>query len=150
MKNYSSTPIIGQSEPTKGIKALIKVLAPSDSTVLITGESGTGKELIAQALHAQGPRHKGPFVPINCGAIPRDLIESELFGHRKGAFTGAFADRLGRIELAHGGTLFLDEVGDLPLDVQVNFVWAARSFLVGMADPGRDGDVDRSGPSAEP
>ena len=122
MKTFSATPIIGQSEPTRGIKALIKTLAPSDSTVLITGESGTGKELIAQALHAPAPRHKGPFVPINCGAIPRDLIESELFGHRKGAFTGAFADRLGRFELAQGGTIFLDEVGDLPLDMQVKLL----------------------------
>ncbi len=122
MKTFTATPIIGQSDPTRGVKALIKTLAPSDSTVLITGESGTGKELIAQALHAQGQRHKGPFVPINCGAIPRDLIESELFGHRKGAFTGAFNDRLGRFELAQGGTIFLDEVGDLPLDMQVKLL----------------------------
>lgn len=142
MKNYSSTPIIGQSEPTKGIKALIKVLAPSDSTVLITGESGTGKELIAQALHAQGPRHKGPFVPINCGAIPRDLIESELFGHRKGAFTGAFADRLGRIELAHGGTLFLDEVGDLPLDVQVKLLRVLQERCILPVGAAREIPVD--------
>jgi sigma-54 specific flagellar transcriptional regulator A len=97
-------------------------LAASSSTALVTGESGTGKELVAQALHAQGPRASGPFVPINCGAIPRELIESELFGHRKGAFTGAVADRLGRFELAHGGTLFLDEIGDLPMDMQVKLL----------------------------
>ncbi len=142
MKTFSATPIIGQSEPTRGIKALIKTLAPSDSTVLITGESGTGKELIAQALHAQGPRHKGPFVPINCGAIPRDLIESELFGHRKGAFTGAFADRLGRFELAQGGTIFLDEVGDLPLDMQVKLLRVLQERTVLPVGAVRDVEVD--------
>jgi sigma-54 specific flagellar transcriptional regulator A len=104
------------------LRELIQTLAASSSTALVTGESGTGKELVAQALHAQGPRAGGPFVPINCGAIPRELIESELFGHRKGAFTGAVADRLGRFELAHGGTLFLDEIGDLPMDMQVKLL----------------------------
>jgi sigma-54 specific flagellar transcriptional regulator A len=104
------------------LRELIQTLAASSSTALVTGESGTGKELVAQALHAQGPRASGPFVPINCGAIPRELIESELFGHRKGAFTGAVADRLGRFELAHGGTLFLDEIGDLPMDMQVKLL----------------------------
>ncbi len=102
------TPIVGKSEPTQALLALVKVLAGSNSTVLITGESGTGKELVAQALHRQSPRKHAPFVPINCGAIPRDLLESELFGHRKGAFTGAVSDRIGRFEMAHGGTLFLD------------------------------------------
>lgn len=142
MKTFSATPIIGQSEATRGIKALIKTLAPSDSTVLITGESGTGKELIAQALHAQGNRHKGPFVPINCGAIPRDLIESELFGHRKGAFTGAFADRLGRFELAQGGTIFLDEVGDLPLDMQVKLLRVLQERTILPVGAAREIEVD--------
>ena len=122
MQSLSSTPIIGKSAPTQALLSLIKVLANSHSTVLVTGESGTGKELVAQALHRQSPRRKGPFVPINCGAIPKDLLESELFGHRKGAFTGAFADRLGRFEMADGGTLFLDEIGDLPLDMQVKLL----------------------------
>ena len=94
MQSLSSTPIIGRSAPTQALLSLIKVLANSHSTVLVTGESGTGKELVAQALHRQSPRRKGPFVPINCGAIPKDLLESELFGHRKGAFTGAVADRM--------------------------------------------------------
>jgi sigma-54 specific flagellar transcriptional regulator A len=115
-------PLIGQSEAMRSTRALIQTLAPSLSSVLIHGESGTGKELIAQALHAQGPRKAGPFVPINCGAIPRELLESELFGHRKGAFTGAVGERMGRFEMANGGTIFLDEIGDLPLDMQVKLL----------------------------
>jgi sigma-54 specific flagellar transcriptional regulator A len=115
-------PLIGQSQAMRDTRALIKTLAPSLSSVLIQGESGTGKELIAQALHAQGPRRSGPFVPINCGAIPRELLESELFGHRKGAFTGAVGERMGRFEMANGGTIFLDEIGDLPLDMQVKLL----------------------------
>ena len=118
----SPTPIIGKSAHTRTLLDLIKVLAGSNSTVLITGESGTGKELVAQALHRHSPRRQSPFVPINCGAIPKDLLESELFGHRKGAFTGAVSDRVGRFEMAHGGTLFLDEIGDLPLDMQVKLL----------------------------
>ena len=122
MKVTLKPQILGPSRATQFLRELIQTLSTSSSTALVTGESGTGKELVAQALHAQGPRSAGPFVPINCGAIPRDLIESELFGHRKGAFTGAVADRLGRFELAHGGTLFLDEIGDLPMDMQVKLL----------------------------
>lgn len=122
MKPHSKPHIIGDSQATVFLRSLIKTLSASSSTALITGESGTGKELVAQSLHVQGPRAGGPFVPINCGAIPRELIESELFGHRKGSFTGAFSDRLGRFELAHGGTLFLDEIGDLPMDMQVKLL----------------------------
>ncbi|MEY4713430.1 MAG: Nitrogen assimilation regulatory protein [Pseudomonadota bacterium] len=118
----SATPIIGTSAHTRTLLDLIKVLAGSNSTVLITGESGTGKELVAQALHRQSQRRQAAFVPINCGAIPKDLLESELFGHRKGAFTGAVSDRVGRFEMANGGTLFLDEIGDLPLDMQVKLL----------------------------
>jgi sigma-54 specific flagellar transcriptional regulator A len=114
--------LMGASPETVALRALISTLAESNSTVLVTGESGTGKEVVARALHLTGARARGPFVPINCGAIPRELIESELFGHRKGAFTGAVSDRMGRFELAQGGTLFLDEIGDLPLDLQVKLL----------------------------
>ena len=92
------------------------------ATALITGESGTGKELVARALHDQSDRSQANFVPINCAAIPTGLVESELFGHRKGSFTGAMTDRIGRFELAHGGTIFLDEIGDLSLDMQVKLL----------------------------
>jgi sigma-54 specific flagellar transcriptional regulator A len=114
--------MIGQSTAIELVRDMIGTLAGSSSTVLITGESGTGKELAAQALHVQGQRRTSQFVPINCGAIPKDLIESELFGHIKGAYTGALTDRRGRFEMADGGTLFLDEVGELPLDMQVKLL----------------------------
>ncbi len=104
------------------MRDLVARVADSMSTVLVTGESGTGKELVARALHDESLRRAGNFVPINCAAIPKDLLESELFGHRKGAFTGAVADRIGRFELAHGGTIFLDEIGDLSLDMQVKLL----------------------------
>src|SRR5205823_6856959 len=94
----------------------------TDATVLCEGESGTGKELVARAVHSHSPRKSGPFVAINCGAIPETLLESELFGHEKGSFTGAHAQRKGRIEMAVGGTLFLDEIGELPLQLQVKLL----------------------------
>jgi len=97
-------------------------VAPSPTTVLITGESGTGKELVARALHQQSDRAAGPFITVNCGAIPENLFESELFGHERGAFTGAVQSKPGRFELAHGGTLLLDEVGELPADMQVKLL----------------------------
>jgi sigma-54 specific flagellar transcriptional regulator A len=113
---------IGGSACAQSLRSMLATIARSASTVLITGESGTGKELLARALHEQSERAGNLFVPINCAAIPRELLESELFGHRKGAFTGAVADRVGRFELAHGGTLFLDEIGDMPMDMQVKLL----------------------------
>lgn len=113
---------IGENPKIQAIRKIIQQVAPRDVTVLITGDSGTGKELVARALHQNSPRHDKPFVPLNCGAIPADLLESELFGHEKGAFTGAVSSRAGRFELADGGTLFLDEIGDMPLPMQVKLL----------------------------
>ena len=118
----SLTSIIGRSQKIQDLKALINQIGPSHSTVLISGDSGTGKELIAKALHACSDRAGQAFVPVNCGAIPRDLLESELFGHQKGSFTGAISDRKGRFELANNGTIFLDEIGDMSLDLQVKLL----------------------------
>jgi len=114
--------IIGSSRLLKSVMEQIAVVAPTDSTVLIQGETGTGKELVAQAIHDTSPRRNGPLVKMNCAAIPASLIESELFGHERGAFTGALTQRIGRFEAANGGTLFLDEIGDLALDLQVKLL----------------------------
>jgi formate hydrogenlyase transcriptional activator len=114
--------IIGQSAPLKQVLQQIEIVAPTDSTVLIQGETGTGKELIARAIHNVSARRARTFVKVNCAAIPTGLLESELFGHEKGAFTGAIAQKIGRFELANGGTLFLDEVGDIPLELQSKFL----------------------------
>ena len=111
--------IVGTSPALKSVLSRISKVAPSDSTVLITGETGTGKELVARAIHRRSNRASRAFVSVNCAAIPRDLIASELFGHEKGAFTGATQQRLGRFELANGGTIFLDEVGELPAETQI-------------------------------
>jgi PAS domain S-box-containing protein len=111
--------IVGTSKPLNAVLSRVSKVAPIDSTVLIAGETGTGKELVARAIHRRSARSAGPFVSVNCAAVPRDLIASELFGHEKGAFTGATQRRLGRFELAHGGTIFLDEVGELPMETQV-------------------------------
>ncbi len=142
MNTPSSTPIIGHSSAMQALRRLVQTIAVSSSTTLVTGESGTGKELVAQALHLQGPRAQGRFVPINCGAIPRELIESELFGHRKGAFTGAVVDRIGRFELAHGGTLFLDEIGDLPMDMQVKLLRVLQERCILPVGASREVAVD--------
>jgi len=114
--------IVAVSPAMQAVVASVAKLAQSNSTVLITGESGTGKELVARALHRQSPRRTSHFVPINCGAIPETLLESELFGHRKGAFTGAMTDKKGLLEEAHGGVLFLDEVGEMPVSMQVRLL----------------------------
>jgi two-component system NtrC family response regulator len=114
--------LIGASEAMQQVFTAVRKLAATEAAVLILGESGTGKGLVARAIHRLGPRAEGPFVAINCGAIPENLLESELFGHEKGSFTGAHAQRKGRIELAHGGTLFLDEIGELPLPLQVKLL----------------------------
>jgi len=114
--------LLGDSRPIRDLRKLLSKLAPTESPVLIRGESGTGKELVARTLHRQSQRREKPFVPINCGAIPEHLIQSELFGHEKGAFTGAHQRKIGRIEAANGGTLFLDEIGDLPLELQANLL----------------------------
>ncbi|TMQ70763.1 MAG: response regulator, partial [Candidatus Eisenbacteria bacterium] len=114
--------LIGESEPMRKVFALVQRVASTDATVLVVGENGTGKELVAHAIHEASPRRTGPFVPIHCGAIPETLIESELFGHERGAFTDAHRQRDGKLELAEGGTVFLDEIGDLPLLVQVKLL----------------------------
>jgi DNA-binding NtrC family response regulator len=114
--------LVGQSAAIRQIYAVVEKVANTPSTVLITGESGTGKELIARALHENSSRHAGPFIKINCAAIPKTLMESELFGYEKGAFTGAVGAKPGRFELAHGGTLFLDEIGEIPVEMQVKLL----------------------------
>ena len=122
--------LVGRSDPIQRVRHMMGQVANTEVSVLITGESGTGKEVVARNLHLNSARADKPFVPINCGAIPRELLESELFGHEKGAFTGAISSRVGRFELADGGTLFLDEIGDMPLTMQVKLlrVLQERSF----------------------
>jgi DNA-binding NtrC family response regulator len=130
--------LLGESRPIRELRKLLSKLAPTESPVLIRGESGTGKELVARTLHQQSHRKGKPFVAINCGAIPEHLIQSELFGHEKGAFTGAHQRKIGRIEAANGGTLFLDEIGDLPLELQANllrFLQEKHIERVGGRDP---------------
>lgn len=114
--------IVGSSQALRGVLEQVRTVAPADSTVLIEGETGTGKELIANAIHAHSPRRNRPFIKLNCAAIPLDLLESELFGHEKGAFTGAVMQKLGRFEMADGGTLFLDEIGDISLHLQTKLL----------------------------
>ncbi len=114
--------LVGSSEAMTELRGFIARVAPYDVTILIRGESGTGKELVAHAIHGQSKRRRGPFIPLDCAALPETLVESELFGHERGAFTGATQRRLGRFELAHGGTLFLDEIGNLPLSTQMKLL----------------------------
>jgi len=132
MKNVGS--LVGQSNSFRHVIGLAREVAPTPSTVFITGETGTGKELIAQAIHDWSPRHSKPMVRVNCAAFPAGLVESELFGHERGAFTGADRAREGRFELAHGGTLFLDEIGEMPLETQAKLLRVLQ-----------DGTIDRLG-----
>ncbi|ROQ89870.1 sigma-54-dependent transcriptional regulator [Desulfosoma caldarium] len=127
-EQYHFDNIVGKSEPMEKVYALIRKVAPTKATVLITGESGTGKELIARAIHYNSPRKNGPFISINCGALPENLLESELFGHERGAFTGAIGLRKGRFELAHGGTLFLDEISEMSPPLQVKLLRALQEM----------------------
>src|SRR5262245_40765314 len=110
--------IVGDSAALRHLLHQVEIVAPTDATVLLLGETGTGKELVARAIHAASERSHRPFIKVSCAAIPSGLLESELFGHERGAFTGAVAQRIGRFELADGGTLFLDEVGEIPLELQ--------------------------------
>lgn len=121
-QRYNFSGLIGDSIKMQRVYELIEKVADTDSTILITGESGTGKELVARTIHYNSSRADGPFVPLNCAAIPRDLLESELFGHEKGAFTGAINTRIGRFELANNGTLFLDEIGELDPSLQIKLL----------------------------
>lgn len=124
------THIIGISDEMQQVFSIVRRVAGSEATVLVTGESGTGKELIAKAIHHGSDRGQGPFIPVNCAAIPAELLESELFGHVKGAFTGAVKDRKGKFEMADGGTLFLDEVGELPLELQPKLLRALQELEI--------------------
>ncbi len=129
-KEFSFQNIIGNSSAMHHVFDLIKRVSQAPTNILITGESGTGKEVIAKAIHYNGPLKDKPFVTINCGAIPENLMESEMFGHKKGSFTGAIADKQGLFEVADGGTLFLDEVGELPLSIQVKMLRALQERIV--------------------
>ncbi|MDQ8154464.1 MAG: sigma-54 dependent transcriptional regulator [Gemmatimonadota bacterium] len=134
--------LVGDSMALRSVRELIARVAPTDARVLITGESGTGKELVAAAIHAESTRREKPFVRVNCAAIPRDLVESEMFGHERGAFTGATERRLGRFELAHTGTLFLDEVGDLGPEAQSKLLRAIEAREIERVGGGRSIKVD--------
>ena len=134
--------LVGTSSAIEHVRQLIAQVAPTDARVLILGESGTGKELVANAIHRYSPRARGPFVSVNCAAIPRDLVESEMFGHERGAFTGATDRRIGRFELAHRGTLFLDEVGDLGAEAQAKLLRAIEAKEIERVGGGKPVRVD--------
>ena len=145
-------PFIGRSPAMQGVYRMITRVLRNDLTVLVTGESGTGKELVAQAIHDLGARKTGPFVAVNAAAIPHDLIESELFGHERGAFTGAVSQSIGKFEQANGGTLFLDEIGDMPIEAQTRLLRALQSGRIrrvgGSHGRIRRPDIRRSEPAA--
>ena len=134
--------LTGQSEQMRSVYQLIEAVAPSTASVIILGESGTGKELVARALHNKSDREKGPFFALNCAALPKDILENELFGHEKGAFTGSTNEKQGAFELAHGGTIFLDEVAEMPTDIQVKLLRALESRQVRRLGGKREISVD--------
>ena len=142
MSTRTGTQIIGQAPSMDRLRELIMRVARSQAPVHISGESGTGKELVARMIHASGPRADGPFVPVNCGAIPSELMESEFFGHKRGSFTGAVADKQGLMPSAEGGTLFLDEVADLPLHMQVKLLRVIQEKTVRPIGEQRESPID--------
>jgi len=142
VKEYSFQNMVGNSEPMHKIFDLVKRVSQAPSNVLVMGESGTGKEVIAKAIHYNGPLKDNPFVSVNCGAIPEALMESEMFGHKKGSFTSAFSDKQGLFEVADSGTLFLDEVGELPLNIQVKLLRAIQERMVRRVGANEDTSVD--------
>jgi two-component system response regulator PilR (NtrC family) len=141
-KRRTRLTLLGDSKPMQQLRQMIAKVARSQAPVHISGDSGTGKELVARLIHESGPRGDGPFVPVNCGAIPTELMESELFGHKKGSFTGAVADKEGLIRSAEGGTLFLDEVADLPLHMQVKLLRVIQEKAVRPVGETREVPVD--------
>jgi two-component system response regulator PilR (NtrC family) len=134
--------LLGDSPPMQTLRDMIDKVARSQAPVHISGESGTGKELVARLIHDTGPRSEGPFVPVNCGAIPAELMESEFFGHRKGSFTGAVSDKIGLVQSADGGTLFLDEIADLPLSMQVKLLRVIQEKAVRPVGASREEQVN--------
>jgi two-component system, NtrC family, response regulator PilR len=139
---HAGLKLLGESKPMQQLRLMIGKVTRSQAPVHIAGDSGTGKELVARLIHDSGPRRDGPFVPVNCGAIPSELMESELFGHKKGSFTGAVADKEGVIRSAEGGTLFLDEVADLPLHMQVKLLRVIQEKSVRPVGETRELPVD--------
>mgnify|MGYP000564593356 FL=1 len=142
VKSSKGVNMIGDSGPILAIKKMLEKVAPTESRVLITGQNGTGKELVARWIHEKSNRADGPIVEVNCAAIPAELIESELFGHKKGSFTGAIADRPGKFELANGGTLFLDEIGDMSLDAQAKVLRALQESRITRVGDSKEIKVD--------
>jgi two-component system response regulator PilR (NtrC family) len=141
-RESDASPLLGDSTAMRDVRDLIEKVARSQAPVHISGESGTGKELVARLIHDSGSRRDGPFLPVNCGAIPSELMESEFFGHRKGAFTGATHDKIGLVQAANGGTLFLDEIADLPLSMQVKLLRVIQEQTVRPVGAAREDAVN--------
>tara|TARA_E500000331_G_scaffold37214_1_gene31015 strand:- start:8468 stop:9514 length:1047 start_codon:yes stop_codon:yes gene_type:complete len=142
MSTYGIGPIFDHSKATAELMQLVEKVAPTDASIFIQGESGSGKEVLARQIHRMSKRSDEAFVAVNCGAIPKDLLESELFGHAKGAFTGAIANRQGKISSADGGTLFLDEIGDMPLEMQVKLLRVVQERVVDPVGSNKSIEVD--------